>query len=329
MPCMDRFEAMQAFVRVVDTRSFTRAAQTLQTSKTRVTQLIQQLEAHLRVKLLHRSTRRVGATEAGAAFYARAQRLLSDLDDAETSVSAAATAPRGRLRVDVPAPFASLVLLPELAEFQVRFPEIKLDLGASDRKVDLLDENVDCVIRGGALSEPSLRARHLADLSMGVYAAPAYLERAGVPVSPAELEEGSHVVIGYRGSRIGLPPLHVLQEGKARYEVRGSQTLIVDDGNAYLAAGLAGLGVTWLPEYMASAPLARGQLVRLFAGIWIEPMPLYLAYPQGRHVSRKLRVFIDWVVELVSRQPVGFHPPQQFLGAVSVDRNNAMPEGAS
>jgi len=317
MPCMDRFEALQAFVRVVETRSFTRAAQTLQTSKARVTQLIQQLEGHLRIKLLHRSTRRVAATEAGAAFYERAQRLLAELDDAETSVSAASAAPRGRLRVDVPAPFASLVLLPALLEFQARYPEIQLDLGASDRRVDLVDENVDCVIRGGPLSEPSLRARQLAELPMGVYAAPGYLDRVGIPASPAALDEGAHVLIGYRGSRVRQPLRPLLQRGEVRHEVRGRQTLIVDDGNAYLAAGLAGLGVLWLPEYMASAPLQRGQLIQLFAEWQIEPMPLYLAYPQSPHVSRKLRAFIDWIVELIARQPVGFHPPQQRTAAES------------
>ncbi len=314
---MDRFEAMQAFVRVVETRSFTRAAQTLLTSKARVTQLIQQLEAHLRVKLLHRSTRRVAATEAGAAYYERAQRLLAELDDAETSVSAASAAPRGRLRVDVPAPFASLVLLPALLEFQARYPEIQLDLGASDRKVDLVDENVDCVIRGGPLSEPSLRARQLAELPMGVYAAPGYLDRVGIPASPAALDEGAHVLIGYRGSRVRQPLRPLLQRGEVRHEVRGRQTLIVDDGNAYLAAGLAGLGVLWLPEYMASAPLQRGQLVQLFAEWQIEPMPLYLAYPQSPHVSHKLRAFIDWIVDLIARQPVGFLPPQQRTAAES------------
>ncbi len=307
---MDRFEAMQAFVRVVETGSFTRAAQTLLTSKTRVTQLIQQLEAHLRIKLLHRSTRRVAATAEGAAFYERAQRLLAELDDAETSVSAASTTPRGRLRVDVPAPFASLVLLPALVDFQARYPEIQIDLGASDRKVDLLDENVDCVIRGGPLDAPSLRARQLAELSMGVYAAPAYLQRAGIPSAPTALDAGPHVLIGYRGSRLGPPLRLVLQRGDARHEVRGRQALIVDDGNAYLAAGLAGLGVLWLPEYMARAPLQRGQLIRLFADWQIEPMPLYLAYPQSPHVSRKLRVFIDWVVELIAREPIGFLPPR-------------------
>ena len=159
---MDRIDAMQAFARVVETGSFTKAAETLQTNKTRVTQLIQQLETRLRVKLLHRTTRKVNVTADGAAYYERVVRLLADFDDAETSLSAESAVPRGRLRVDVPAPFASLVLVPALPDFHARYPDIQLDLGASDRKVDLIDENVDCVLRGGELTELSLRARHVA-----------------------------------------------------------------------------------------------------------------------------------------------------------------------
>lgn len=148
---MDRFDAMQAFVRVVETGSFTRAADTLHMSKTTVTQLVQQLEARLRVKLLNRTTRKVNVTAEGAVYYERAVRLLADMDDAETSLSAASASPRGRLRVDVPSPWARLVLIPSLPAFHERYPEIQLDLGVSDRMVDLIDERVDCVVRGGEL----------------------------------------------------------------------------------------------------------------------------------------------------------------------------------
>ncbi|HDS1637428.1 TPA: LysR family transcriptional regulator [Stenotrophomonas maltophilia] len=302
---MDRIDAMQAFARVVETGSFTKAAETLQTNKTRVTQLIQQLETRLRVKLLHRTTRKVNVTADGAAYYERVVRLLADFDDAETSLSAESAVPRGRLRVDVPAPFASLVLVPALPDFHARYPDIQLDLGASDRKVDLIDENVDCVLRGGELTELSLRARHVADLPLGVYAAPAYLARAGTPASPQALDDGQHVVIGYRGSRAGTPLAHTLHRFDERLQVRGRLVLTVDDGNAYLAAGVAGLGVLWLPTYMASAPLARGELVPLFEDWQLDPMPLYLAFPPNRHVSLKLRVFIDWIVELMARRAPG------------------------
>ncbi len=146
---MDRFDAMQAFVRVVEAGSFTKAADTLHMSKTTVTQLIQQLEARLRVKLLNRTTRKVNVTADGAVFYERATKLLADMDDAETSLSAASALPRGRLRVDVPSPLASTILVPALPEFYARYPDIQIDLGVSDRVVDMIDENVDCVVRGG------------------------------------------------------------------------------------------------------------------------------------------------------------------------------------
>jgi DNA-binding transcriptional LysR family regulator len=307
---MDRIDAMQAFARVVETGSFTKAADTLQASKTRVTQLVQHLETHLRVKLLHRTTRKVSVTADGAAYYERVVRLLADLDDAETSLSAASAAPRGRLRVDVPAPLASLILVPALPAFLARYPDIQLDLGASDRKVDLIDENVDCVVRGGALTESSLRARHVADLALGVYAAPAYLENAGVPTHPHALQDSRHRIIVYRGARSGAPLPHVLRRGDEQVRVQGRHMLTVDDGNAYLAAGVAGLGVLWLPQYMARAPLARGELVPLFDDWQLDAMPLYVAFPPNRHVSRKLRVFIDWIIELLAQHAPAIQPPR-------------------
>lgn len=294
---MDRFDAMQAFVRVVEARSFSKAAQTLGVGNATVTQLVQQLEARLQVKLLHRTTRRVNVTADGAVYYERAARLLADLDDAETSLSSAARVPRGRLRVDVPSPFARSVLIPALPAFHARYPGIQIDMGVSDRMVDLIGENVDCVVRGGPIANESLVARRIGDLPLGIFASPGYLERAGIPAHPAELEADHHSVVGFTSSRTGkLYPFVMGREGED-IEVHARYILAVDDGNAYLAAGLAGLGVLWLPEYMARPHLARGELERLFGDWHIQPMPMYVAYPPNRHVSAKLRVFIDWMVE--------------------------------
>lgn len=299
---MDRFDAMQAFARVVETGSFTKAAETLRISRTSVTQLVQQLEARLRVRLLNRTTRQVNVTADGAAYYERVLRLLADMDDAETSLSDASASPRGRLRVDVPSPFARMVLVPALPAFHARHPEIQLDLGVSDRKVDLIGENVDCVIRGGELQDQSLRARRVADLRLGVYASPGYLAMAGVPRHPGELEDSHHRIVGYLWARLGRALPYAMQRGDERLRVHGRYALAVDDGNAYLQAGLAGLGILWLPDYMARPHLASGELARLFEDWDMETMPMYLAYPPNRHVSAKLRAFIDWVVELMERQ---------------------------
>ena len=239
---MDRFDAMQAFVRVVESGSFTKAADTMHVSKTTVTQLVQQLEARLRVKLLHRTTRRVQVTADGAVYYERAVRLLADMDDAETSLSSASAAPRGRLRVDVPSPLARLILVPALPEFHAQYPDIQLDMGVSDRMVDLIGDNVDCVVRGGEIQDQSLIARRVGDLQLGVYAAPSYLSRAGSPVHPHELEDSHHRVVGFLWSSTGKTFPYAMRRGAEEIQVQGRYVLAVDDGNAYLAAGLAGKG---------------------------------------------------------------------------------------
>jgi DNA-binding transcriptional LysR family regulator len=298
---MDRFDAMQAFARVVEAGSFTKAAETLHMSKTSVTQLVQQLEARLRVKLLNRTTRKVNTTADGAAYYERVVRLLAEMDDAETSLSGASASPRGRLRVDVPSPLARMILIPALPAFHAQYPDIQLDMGVSDRMVDLIGENVDCVVRGGELTDQSLMARHVGDLQLGVYAAPSYLERAGTPSHPRELEDTHHRIVGFLWSRSSrLFPYAMRRDGES-IKVQSRYVLSVDDGNAYLAAGLAGLGILSLPDYMAEVHAARGELVPLFEGWHLEPMPLYLAFPPNRHVSAKLRVFIDWVAEVVGQ----------------------------
>ncbi|WP_065261308.1 LysR family transcriptional regulator [Pseudomonas bananamidigenes] len=298
---MDRFDAMQAFARVVEAGSFTKAAETLHMSKTTVTQLVQQLEARLRVKLLNRTTRKVNVTEDGAAYYERVIKLLADMDDAETSLPGTAAQPKGRLRVDVPSPLANLILVPALPEFYERYPQIQIDMGVSDRIVDIIDENVDCVVRGGELRDQSLMARKVADLQLGVYAAPSYLARAGTPKHPRELEDSHHRVVGFLWARTGKPVPYALHNELEDLQIKGRHVLAVDDGNAYLAAGLAGLGVLWLPRYMSKAHEASGDLLPLFEGWRLDPMPLYVAYPPNRHISRKLRVFIDWIAEVMAR----------------------------
>ncbi|UNK41371.1 LysR substrate-binding domain-containing protein [Luteimonas sp. S4-F44] len=309
---MDRFDAMQAFARVVETGSFTKAAATLHMSRTTVTQLVQQLEARLRVRLLNRTTRQVNVTADGAAYYERVVQLLADMDDAETSLSSAAAAPRGRLRVDVPSPFARLVLVPALPQFHARYPDIQLDLGVSDRRIDLIGEHVDCVVRGGTITDQSLIARHVGDLQFGVCAAPAYLQRMGMPAHPRELEDSAHRIVGFLWARTGKPLPIAMRRGDESLQVQGRYVVALDDGNAYLAAGLAGLGVLWLPAYMAKAPTASGALVRLFEDWQLDPMPMHIAFPPNRHVSAKVRVFIDWVIELMAEHaPLARQPPIQ------------------
>mgnify|MGYP000377131981 FL=1 len=296
---MDRFAAMQAFARVVESGSFTKAAETLHISKTSVTQLVQQLEARLRVKLLNRTTRKVNLTADGALYYERVLRLLDDLAEAETSLSGASAVPRGRLRVDVPSPLARMILMPALPAFHARYPEIQIDMGVSDRIVDLIGEKVDCVVRGGELTDQSLMARRVGDLQLGVYAAPSYLQRLGTPAHPRELEDSQHRIVGFLWARTGKALPYAMHRAGESIHIQGRYVLAVDDGNAYLAAGLAGMGVLWLPAYMSAPHVAQGELLPLFEEWRLDPMPLYVAFPPNRHISIKLRVFIEWVTELM------------------------------
>ena len=221
------------------------------------------------------------------------------MEDAENSLSSAAMTPRGRLRVDVPSPLARLILVPALPAFHARYPDIQIDMGVSDRGVDLIGDNVDCVLRGGQITDQSLIARHVGDLQIGVYVAPSYVERLGAPAHPHELQNTDHCIVGFLSSRTSkIDPLVLCSENE-RIEITGNYVLAVDDGNAYHEAGLVGLGVIALPNYMAAAHQAVGALIPLFTQWRISPMPLYLAFPPNRHVNAKLRVFIDWIVELM------------------------------
>lgn len=322
---MDRFDAMQAFARVVEAGSFTKAAHTLHMSRATVTQLVQQLEVHLRLKLLHRTTRKVQVTADGAVYYERVVRLLADLAETEASLLSASNAPRGRLRVDVPSPLARFILMPALPDFHAQYPDIQLDMGVSDRVVDIVGDNVDCVLRGGPVADQSLIARHVGDLQMCVCAAPGYLQRAGVPKHPLALEKTHHRIVGFLWARTGKPLAYAMRRGDEEVQAQGQYVCAVDDGNAYLAAGLAGMGVLWLPTYMARTYLASGELVPLFEDWQMAPMPMYLAYPPNRHLGAKLRVFMDWVIGLMAQEAPVLPPPTR---AAAPQSDPAAPHGA-
>ncbi|MBN9203998.1 LysR family transcriptional regulator [Methylibium petroleiphilum] len=298
---MDKFSAMQAFVRVVEAGNFTKAADSLQLPKPTVTRLVQMLEAQLQTKLLNRTTRRVTVTPDGAAYYDRAIRLLGDIDELESSMSHAKTSPRGRLRIDVGASVGTLVLIPALPQFHALYPDIQIDLGVSDRPVDLLSENVDCVLRGGELIDQSLVARRVGELQFLAAASPDYLKRHGLPRHPRELESGAHAVIGFFSARTGRQyPFDFHKDGE-RIEISGRYVLSVNDSNAYVAAGLAGLGVVQAATFMLQTHISRGELEPVLADWCSEPVPIHVVYPPNRHLSAKLRVFVDWVAELFAR----------------------------
>jgi DNA-binding transcriptional LysR family regulator len=296
---MDQMAAMRAFSRVVEAGSFTRAAQLLDMPKPTLSKLIQGLEAHLRTKLLNRTTRRVTVTSDGAAYYERAVQILTDVDELDAAMSLSQAAPRGRLRVDMTALIATTIMIPALPRFHALHPEIQIDLGVTDRPVDLVAEHVDCVIRAGAVTDQSLIVRRIADLHFVSCATPDYLARSGEPAHPAELESG-HTVIGYFSSSPRPFPFE-FKRGEETVEVAGRYLVAVNDGSAYVAAGLAGLGVMKAPLFMVAEHLASGALRPVLSDWSTGPVPLYIVYPQSRHLSAKLRVFVDWTADLFGR----------------------------
>lgn len=296
----DRLAAMRAFARVVESGSFTRAASILAMPKATATKLIQTLEADLQTTLLHRTTRRVGVTPDGAAYYERVVSLLADLEELDGSMRLSHLNPKGRLRIDVSSGLATQVLIPALPDFHARFPDIQIDIGVTDRPVDLIGENVDCVIRAGALTDQSLIARKIAEMHFMTCASPSYLQRHGEPRHPDDLESG-HKVVGYIKTGTAQPwPLVLWRNGEQR-EISTSHIVTVNDGNAYVAAALAGLGVIHVPMFMVQEHVASGALRPVMHGWNMEPIPLHIVYPPNKHLSNKLRIFVDWAAELFGR----------------------------
>ncbi len=298
---MDRFAAMQAYVRVVEAGTFTKAADLLNLPKPTVTRLIQTLEAHLQTKLLNRTTRRVTVTADGAAYYDRALRILGEMDELESSMSHAKANPRGRLRIDVAASVGQLLLIPALPDFHVRYPDIQIDLGVSDRPVDLIGENVDCVLRGGEIHDQSLVARRIGEFHLVLAATPAYLKRHGTPRHPREIDEGEHKVVNYFSHRTGQPFPFTFTRGAETIEFTGRHVVSVNDSSAMLAAGLAGLGIVRTTTYQARPYFDTGLLVPLLLDWCADTIPIHVVYAPNRHLSTKLRVFVDWVADLFAR----------------------------
>jgi DNA-binding transcriptional LysR family regulator len=299
---MDQFAAMRAFVRVVETGSFTRAALSLATPKPTVTKLIQTLEQHLRTKLLNRTTRRVTVTADGAAYYERAVQLIADIDELDGSMAAAQTRPRGKLRIDMSGALAQHFVIPALPGFFDRYPDIQIDFGVSDRTTDLIGENVDCVLRAGALTDQSLIARRIAELPMATCAAPSYLARRGEPVHPLDIER-DHDTVVYFNAATGRTFDLDFSRGGEHFDIEGRHKVALNEGSANVAATVAGLGIAQAPAFMVERFLASGELKAILQDWTAEPLPLHVVYPPNRHLSNKLRVFVDWAAGLFATVP--------------------------
>jgi LysR family transcriptional regulator, regulator for bpeEF and oprC len=301
-PNFNQMLAMRVFIRVVEAGTFTAAANSLRMPKPSVTKLVQGLENHLRIKLLNRTTRRVSVTPDGSAYYERVVRLLGDLEDIESSVTHAKERPRGRLRIDAGAAISNFILLPALPGFLAQYPEIHVELGVSDRPADLIGDNVDCVIRGGPLLEPALVARHIGDLRWMTCATHAYFERHTKPAHPTDLQTG-HTLAAYFFPRSGrMRPLLFERDGK-RFEIQPNPRVAVNDSSAHFASLRAGVGLGQILSFIVSANGAKDEFVSVLPDWQPATMPVHVLYPANRHLSTKVRVFIDWAAGLFASDP--------------------------
>lgn len=304
---MDKFAALQSFARVVECGSFTKAAASLGATNAAVTRSVQDLEAHLRTKLIHRTTRRLSITPDGQRLYERAAGWLNDWQDLEASVVDAQAAPQGRLRVDVGAAIARQFLIPALPQFHARFPDIEINLGVGDVVSDVIGQNVDCVIRGGVVEDESLVARRLGVMNYITCASPEYLRAHGVPTHPRDLEDPRHRVLTIFMPGSSKPRPMAFERAGERLTVEGRSTLSLNESNAYVASGLAGLGVMCVCSFLVKEALEDGRMVRLMPDWACDDKPIYIAHASRRHMSARLRVFIDWVVQLFEHEPL-FRP---------------------
>ena len=290
---MDRFDAMRVFARIVERRSFTKAAEDLGLPRSSVTDAVRGLEARLGVRLLQRTTRQVSPTLDGEAYYRRCVSLIADMEDAEGAFAGAK--PSGLIRVDVHGTLARYFLLPGMPCFRKQYPAIRLHFGEAHQPVDIIREGFDCILRAGELGDSPLIRRRLAMLERGTFASPAYLSRFGTPQTPDDLE--GHEMVGLlTPDSADIRPLAFGVDGKVR-QMKLPAMLTVTGPETNVASACLGLGLIQVPRYRVSPELASGALVEMLTDFPPPQLPIHVLYSHTRHLSPRLRVFIDWMAE--------------------------------
>jgi DNA-binding transcriptional LysR family regulator len=289
---MDRLAALEAFAKVAETQSFSEAARRLRSSKSAVSRHVAALEADLGARLFHRTTRSLTLTEAGRDYFARTSRVLADLAEADASVSQLQAAPRGRLRVNAPMSFGFLHLAPALGDFLALYPEVELDVTLTDRFVDLIDEGVDVAVRIGTLTDSSLVARRLAAVRLAMCASPDYLKARGTPRTPDDLKD--HLLLNNSNIVPSRQWRFVSPDGKPwPVEVKGR--LNCNNGDLLRVAALRGHGFVHLPTFIVGDDMKAGRLVSVLEPYISQDLTLNAVYPTARHLSPKVRAFVDFL----------------------------------
>jgi LysR family transcriptional regulator, regulator for bpeEF and oprC len=299
---MDRFLAMKVFARVVEAGSFSKAADALRLPPASVSRTLQALEAHLGARLINRTTRSISITEDGEAYYERCVRVLGEVDDMEASISASKLSPKGTVKVSLPQIMAKSAIIPALPDFFAAYPDIGVELLLTDRQVDLVEEGVDCVVRVGAVGDVGLVAKRIGAYSQITCASPRYIEQYGEPLTPDDLDQ--HLSIGYVLNNSGrVRNWEFVMDGEARAFAM-KHKIAVNDGDSYIAAGVAGLGLIQGSSYTLDPLIKSGALREVLMEYPSHARVVSVLYAANRHQPRRVRVFIDWVAELYGRLPI-------------------------
>lgn len=294
---MDKLSSLRAFVKVVETSSFSEAGRRLRLSRSAVSKYVAELEEDLGVQLLSRTTRRVTPTENGQAYFERALAILADLDAADHSVSQAQAAPRGLLRVNAPMSFGTMQLGPALAGFMQQYPELQIQLALSDEHVDPVQDGLDVTLRIADLESSSLIARRIMPIERVVCASLGYLKQRGTPKHPTELRNHDCLTYGY----LSTGNQWKLTGKDGDHWISPRWTLCANNAEVLRDAAAAGRGVALLPVFIAAAELKAGKLQTLLTDYHAPPLSLYAIYPPTRHLGVKVRLFIDYLVETFSK----------------------------
>jgi DNA-binding transcriptional LysR family regulator len=291
---MDRFHAITAFAKVVETGSFARAAERLAVSVSAVSRQVAELEGHLDARLLNRTTRRLSLTESGRVFYEHCVQLLADLEEAEESAHAGTVKPRGTLRLTCATTFGVRHLAPAVVRFVERHPEMRFDVELSDRAVDLVEEGFDIAVRIGSIGSQNLVGRKVGETRLVCCAAPAYLERRGEPTKPEDLAAHACLTYEYASLRNVWP----FRDRQGReHDVRVTGPVHTNSGSLLAAMAVAGLGVIVEPDFQVGPEVRAGRLVPILRGFELAPANIYVVYPSRRHLSAKVRAFADFLSE--------------------------------
>lgn len=297
---MDTIDLFRIFIRVAENGSFIRAAETMNRPASTVSAAIRELESRLGARLFHRTTRRVSLTSDGEAFYMRCQAVVQEVEETENLFRQTSDQVTGKIRVDVPGRVGRCIIIPALLDFFSRYPAIQIELGVTDRSINLAEDSTDCAIRVGMLNDSGMVARRAGNLRIINVGSPGYISRYGIPLSPQDLTK--HLAVGYSSPTTGRRERWEWERDGEIFSTEVNTLLTVNSAEAYIEACITGMGLIQIPEYDVHEQLTAGTLLEVMSDFLPRALPVNVLYPHRRHLSRPLQLFIGWLMPLLQEK---------------------------